>query len=519
MAETSKKRSVRIPLDYYKCPDRLTRWKGSLSMVAGLVALAWALGLGWDFWSGPRREARSRSLASHGPLVRAHATWDSQCEACHAPFRPIGRETWAAPVLGDSSRSDALCQRCHTTPNHHTSQSPQNLACASCHQDHRGREASLVRIADRHCTQCHSDLSGHLNVDREPFYADSVDRFDANPDHHPEFRATRADDPGRLEFDHARHLTMGIAAEGGGPVQTLRMLRESDRPRYREYAKGPKGIIELDCKACHQLGNENTQVASPSGKIPAVGAYMLPIRFENQCRACHPLNYDPAAPSREMAHSLQPAAVHASLADAYAADFVARNPSLLDQRIGPIALPGKAEPADTVEARQAIGRKVSNAEKILFSAKKCAECHSYETPGHDPVAALDHWDPEKDVRTAPTNVPSIWFRGAAFDHSAHRAIDCRGCHPRAYPDDPRASHRSKDVLIPGINKCLECHSPRRQGADSARMTGGAGSDCTECHRYHNRDAALTGIAAAPDNVEARSTIREFLLGTPATGRP
>ena len=41
-------------------------------------------------------------------------------------------------------------------------------------------------------------------------------------------------------------------------------------------------------------------------------------------------------------------------------------------------MPGQAESPALVEARAAIERKVAAAEKILFGAKKCAECHQYE---------------------------------------------------------------------------------------------------------------------------------------------
>src|SRR4051812_7511129 len=239
MAETSKKRTVRIPLDYYKRRDRLASWRLILSAMAVVTAGVWASGIGWDFWSASGRESRARRLATHGPLARPHATWDAECEACHAPFRPIGLSTWARPVLGDSSRSDALCQGCHAAPIHHASQSPGEVACASCHHDHRGRDASLVRIADQHCTRCHADLTAHMSVDRAPAVAETVTRFDSDPAHHPEFRSTKRSDPGRLKFNHALHLTPGMASEKGGPVQTLTMLRESDRARYREYAQGP----------------------------------------------------------------------------------------------------------------------------------------------------------------------------------------------------------------------------------------------------------------------------------------
>ena len=162
MAETSKKRTVRIPLDYYKRPDRLAWWRRVLSALAVLVAVAWAAGIGWDFWSPARRQERARRLASHGPLTRSHAAWEMQCEACHTPFQSIGVETWAAPVLGDSRQSSQQCQACHAAGIHHVRQQPPDLACARCHHDHQGRDASLVRNADQQCTQCHADLTAHV---------------------------------------------------------------------------------------------------------------------------------------------------------------------------------------------------------------------------------------------------------------------------------------------------------------------------------------------------------------------
>ena len=49
------------------------------------------------------------------------------------------------------------------------------------------------------------------------------------------------------------------------------------------------------------------------------------------------------------------------------------------------------------------------AEKILFGAKKCAECHQYEDAVGKPVAVLDRWDPANPVRTTSTNVPVVWW--------------------------------------------------------------------------------------------------------------
>jgi hypothetical protein len=520
MAETSKKRSGRIPLDYYKKRDRLTSWRLILSVVAVLVAVAWASGLGWNFWSPSARAERARRLASHGPLTRAHATWDAQCEACHTSFQPIGLATWAAPVLGDSSQSNAKCRNCHAAPTHHASQEPLDMACAKCHHDHQGSEASLVRLSDQHCTQCHSDLTAHMkkDLDRAPLVAETVTHFDAEPTHHPEFRFARSPDPGRLAFNHARHMTPGMADQSGGPVQTIQGIHEPDRARYERYARGQEGTIQLDCAACHELGRSDPTPYALPGKTLSGGAYMLPISYARHCRGCHPLDYDQATPKLVMDHPLQPSEVHDRLWQTYARRYLEANPALLDQPVPPRPMPGRPESPALVEARQALERKVGDAEKILFGAKRCGECHQYETPAHEPVAALVRHDPGREVVVDSTNVQTVWWQSAKFDHSAHEGVSCRACHARAYPEGENPSRVSKDVLLPSIKECLECHSPRRAGATAGAFVGGAGSSCTECHRYHNGDATLIGIPSPPVAAETRATIEQFLLGSPAPGR-
>jgi hypothetical protein len=241
---------------------------------------------------------------------------------------------------------------------------------------------------------------------------------------------------------------------------------------------------------------------------------MLRVTYQDHCRACHPLDYEPSLPGLAMDHPLQPGEVSAALRRVYAAEYLKQNPAVLEERLPPRPMPGPAVPPRGGEARAAIERKVAAAEKILFGAKKCGECHAYEDAEREPVAALDHFDAEHPVKITPTSVPAVWWRSAAFSHSAHRALDCRGCHERAYPDAPNPSHQSKDVLLPALKDCVQCHAPRGRSASSGstHARGGAGFDCTECHRYHNGDAALLGLAAPLSAPETRLTIEQFLRG-------
>ena len=202
MAETSKKRTVRIPLDYYKRPDRLAPWRLACRLLAvlacGRVGLRSRLGL-LELPRGGRsgRDGLPRTGRWPGPMPPGTRN------ARRATSRSARSATRPGPPrsVGGSSQSDAQCKRCHAGPVHHASQEPgrRPLACASCHHDHRGRDASLVRIGDQHCTQCHSDLTaGHVKPGYTPEAAVKVTRFDANLEHHPEFRATKEKDPGRL---------------------------------------------------------------------------------------------------------------------------------------------------------------------------------------------------------------------------------------------------------------------------------------------------------------------------------
>src|SRR5262245_43997681 len=115
--ETGKQRATRIPLDYYKQADPITRWKLGLSLVALVGALGWwAVGLAGSGAAG-------RLSYTHGPVARVHAAWDADCAACHVDFAPIsGSASWTRSVGLDAKAGDAKCKTCHTGPPHAASQ-------------------------------------------------------------------------------------------------------------------------------------------------------------------------------------------------------------------------------------------------------------------------------------------------------------------------------------------------------------------------------------------------------------
>lgn len=133
-----------------------------------------------------------------------------RCERCHDPVA-TGRLLHTAHVLlgsGDSGVADRA----------------ETLNCAQCHNDHRGREASLRAVSDLECAACHSfrSLQGH-----------------------PEFAALREKvaPQGGMDFDHDRHVVEAEKARGA------------------------------TCQTCHE------QTPDRRG--------FQPMTFERQCASCH----------------------------------------------------------------------------------------------------------------------------------------------------------------------------------------------------------------------------------------
>jgi hypothetical protein len=510
LRETGKERASRIQLDYYKHADRLLRVKLWLTLAALVPALLWLVG-------GLVYSRQAQALYSRGPVAAVHAAWEDKCEVCHTAYQPLSSENVTHGFVGDPHASDQKCTACHAGPIHHSKQSKDATAtCATCHRDHRGRDASLVRLADADCTDCHSDLNRHMTGTTT--YQNSITVFDGNLDHHPEFRSVRENkDPGNLKFNHALHLSAGMVRTPDGKKMKLSDISdEAERQRYarQQGTAGTSAAIQLDCASCHQLETARLLETAVASSAPSSGATMLPINYDNHCRACHPLTLMPKDPARNGAlvvvpHRLQPDEVRSFLWGTYAEKFTA---PWRQRPANKRPLPGQApmtageqeklrkqvvqatDEADSFLRLDAVG----DAEKVLFRGKTtCGECHIYDKSR--PQSSL----PE---RIKPTNVPAIWFRSARFSHAAHHAVDCRACHTKA-----DSSRVSSDVLLPGIAECVKCHAPAHTVDGKAR--GGVRFDCTECHRYHHGE----GEAGLPSGARALAaphpgSIEDFLSG-------
>src|SRR5258707_43347 len=74
-------------------------------------------------------------------------------------------------------------------------------SCSSCHVEEQGL-MRLVRVEDRQCVQCHSDLG---TKDGHPRFVTDIRGFNRN---HPEFVPLRDGfkNPSTIAFNHAAHM-------------------------------------------------------------------------------------------------------------------------------------------------------------------------------------------------------------------------------------------------------------------------------------------------------------------------
>jgi hypothetical protein len=458
-----------IELDYHQRSRWLRRWQTWLTLgtllIGGAAAAVYAL------------MPRASESYQAGSLSAAHALFSNDCRQCHTnAFQTTQRfvDPNAATV------PDEACKACHAGPLHNKDavRDSERVRCAECHHEHHGRDF-LARVADSECTACHGQLKAHSQREGGAMYQDVL----AFPAHHPlEARSGRTD-PGRLRFNHKKHMASDLVVIDRG--------------------EGPK---HLDCIDCHR-SDDGSIVAGVEGKparfqlgqsspLGDAGQYMQPIRYEKHCKACHPLSVQlsgvlqgeeakqageefrkrplPHPGPGQNTESVR-GVIRDRLFDLVSRDHLAREV--------PADRPGIPRPAfeDTgIEAWTLVQKAMSDPDRLLFSeeARKvetsqfqlsggCRYCHGDEMKKQPPDAQA--W-PE----VAHVKLPERWWEHARFNHKRHRMMQCIECH-----GDAMTSEKTSDVLVPtDLNLCARCHSADARGSAAARH------DCIECHRYH-----------------------------------
>ncbi|MEE8524679.1 MAG: FHA domain-containing protein, partial [Thermoanaerobaculia bacterium] len=387
---------------------------------AGVVAAALSLAAAGAIYSLVR--ADRWQAFSPGDLADAHRQIGDKCQACHAGWQPV---------------EDGACSECHLNVGDHQTDQLAAPACVDCHNEHRGGDA--LRLAEEgSCVDCHGQLQEQVAGRRSVFVV-RITEF--APKKHPEIRLTvagkridltdpaaRSSDPGGIKgFDHDWHLN-----------------------------RLPAHVEKLDCGNCHRTDG--------AGEI-------VPILFENSCQECHNLAFDLRFDGEQAPHA-EPTEVLTHLSGRYSLrpDFLRTLQGAERRRLGNRRLS---------EEQKLRELALLNTERLLRN--RCLACHDF-TPVLGSRMSRRESLRRSQIEELTVRDPAIrerWLAHADFAHGAHLELgmECRECHQGAV-----ASKDTRDVLLPGIDVCFDCH---RRAADGEVPEDRLGrTTCITCHGYH-----------------------------------
>jgi hypothetical protein len=428
---------------------------------------------------------------SSGPLSKAHAFLEKDCQACHQQAfvavrdtaclscHKAGSDTETAAIdarvtakgspflpllISDHAPHDRLLKATPPPPTirgqmvagFQTAMNHPTDRCASCHREHtraapdpnvpvtadvvRAGKPALIVVTD--CAGCHSRLKMRLPS------TTLIDTPDWN--RHPDFRplvttgfngpqpilqraalASHPSEVNGLTFSHRIHMsaTGGVARQG-------------------EVLGAAKGYgSALTCQSCHR----------PDG-----GGFK-PMEMERDCGACHSLAFAQVGGELKTLH-------HHDMRN-----IVGVLRGSLTATGGPSVDPGVLR-------------------RALAPGGLCVDCHTVR-PSAGPLGA----------EVAPVRLADRVLPWGAFDHGvpAHAGVGknaaaCADCHKA------QTSDRTSDLLIEGVATCKACH-----GKTERQTTAAAGGQCAECHSFH-----------APGKAPPTGQDRLFTaLGLPAGVKP
>ena len=240
-------------------------------LTLGLVVLA--------LWGQTRTE-----WSSPGPLTTQHAVSAHRCTDCHV--ESAGFSLSASLRSTRIKQHDQLCLKCHDlgpqgdSPHGVTASElldlartqqrttsappvalaaaravgpPADLACATCHREHRGQDINFKHLSDQQCQACHQT------------------QFASFASGHPEFAGYPYERRTRLQFDHVSHFQKHFS-DLRLPTPAPTSCAQCHEPA----ADGRQMLVrgfEQTCAQCHASQIEGTGRAGAKGlaflRLPA----------------------------------------------------------------------------------------------------------------------------------------------------------------------------------------------------------------------------------------------------------
>lgn len=398
---------------------------------------------------------------STGPLAAVHHLpgLADNCNVCHVkPFERVKNQA---------------CVECHDkTTAHFSAGNPVTKdfdnRCLACHKEHN-EPATLIVKDKALCTDCHSDPQQRLAADSPAVGGTPVAGAPKNlpkvtafsPVGHPEFLASllRNSDKGW------RIQRVGLGSDAAKESSGLKFPHDLHLGKKVSLADGPSSVDrELVCTDCHELNRE--------------GEHFEPISMETTCSGCHSLAFDDVQPDRQLPHG-DPQRLRTYLEEYYisqAARGQLNTAPSANRRILPNAEHTRTRRCTGSTLKCGTQRADDEMDK-LFTKAGCVSCHEV-------YRANDEW------QVHPVRLVEDWYPAARFDHVPHlnpganlgdKNETCVNCHAA------ETSEHSEDVLMPGIENCMQCHNEARSSSIALQ--------CVDCHDFHRPGLPVMGDRA------------------------
>jgi hypothetical protein len=462
------------------------------------LALLYAARAGADF----------QSLASPGPLAKAHAGFEQSCDKCHVPFKGI-------PSTSCLACHTATQKRIASNVGTHAAFAREGKKCASCHKDHKGRAHELsppveargfdhaartgIALTGKHaavaCAACHTKgANGPRWIDIKPL----DDCGGCHKDAHAgalgasckSCHAPAAWKPATKTIsDHLVPMTGGHAGRKCADCHT-RGAHLVETSTCGDCHEQKHGGTRAPCKSCHNV--ENWKSATFQHDFCSC---ILPGKHQTApCLACHPaFRFKPtpfacaACHDKDRKHEELGACARCHSALSWKTRAFDHN----QPRVG-FALAGK---------HLEVGCENCHTKKGVFKGapRACEGCHKVPQHGDFGGCAQCH-----DV---------AGFGKQRFSHDqtrfpldgqhARQSVRCESCHAKF----------KKGEFTPGPNACALCHADPH-GGQFAAPAGAAHTSsprfgCKDCHTTQTwtpstidaaRHAAEIGYALAGKHV-------------------
>ncbi|HEX4423652.1 MAG TPA: cytochrome c3 family protein [Kofleriaceae bacterium] len=291
--------------------------------LGGALGLAVAVSLILGLAAGT---ARADLGTSPGPISRAHAAIEAQCNRCHVPFGGVPQRQ---------------CLACHTALAERTARglgfhaTVKAQPCTDCHKEHHGRDAQLAPAPP------------------------------ANFDH----RITGFP----LEADHARLACDRCHAAAGGAqrwvgLQTTCQSCHADRVHH--------GALGSDCARCHRAsGWTPTLYTAKDHQTSLAGGHA-----KLQCADCHRAGAHLTGPEPCVSCHAQPHGGTQAPCETCHHVTTWKQVTFGGHRFTPAQLPGKHQTATCLACHPAF--------QFSRTALDCASCHDKVRP-HEPLGACE----------------------------------------------------------------------------------------------------------------------------------